>query len=303
LRRRLTIANGRRTTRHGAEATAPPAQPAPPRPQGKPIIHVISDSTGNLAHHILAALLTQFPPDAFEVKFWTFVRTAEQLGTTLEHILKQPGIVLHAVVSPQAKQQIAQICQGAGIPALDLTGGFVQFLSEASGLTPTADPQRLHRVDEEYHRRIRAIEFTLAHDDGLGLETLGEADAVLVGVSRTSKTPTSIYLSQMGYRAANVPLAMGVEPPRQLLQLPAGKVVGLVIDPQRLAAIRQRRQAEWGMAASSYADEQAVREELAWSRRLFARQGWPIIDVTHNAVEETAARVVELLKLPRATGG
>ena len=269
------------------------------REGGSTIVHVLSDSTGNLAHHILAALLTQFPADSFDVRFSTFLRTEEQLGAALDRVTAEPGIIMHAVVSPQAKQRIAQHCQERKLDCMDVTGGFVEFLSRASGITPSADPQKLHRVDEAYHRRIRAVEFTLAHDDGLGLETIREADVVLVGVSRTSKTPTSIYLSQLGYRAANVSLAMGIDPPKELLQLPPRKVVGLVIDPHRLAEIRRRRQAEWAMGPSSYDDHDAVREEVACSRRLFGRNGWPVIDVTNNAIEETAAKALDLLRLPR----
>lgn len=292
----IAIASANRKTRK-------PTSRLKSAPAGKTVIHVLSDSTGNLAHHILAALLTQFPADSFETKFWTFLRNDEQLSSALDRMGQQGGIIMHAVVLPQAKQQIAFFCKQHKLPCLDLTGGFVRFLSEASGITPSADPQRLHRVDEAYHRRIKAVEFTMAHDDGLGLETIGEADVVLAGVSRTSKTPTSIYLSQLGYRAANVSLAMGVEPPAQLLSLPSNKVVGLVIDPQRLVEIRRRRQAEWAMGATRYDDSESVRDEVAWSRRLFGRQGWPVIDVSNNAVEETAARIVNLLRLPRVAGG
>jgi len=252
---------------------------------------------------MLTAMLTQFPTETFQTKFWTFVRSEQQLEKALKHISDEPGIVMHAVVSREVKQRIADFCAGNKLHCKDITGGFVEFLANASGVTPTADPQRLHRVDEAYQRRIKAVEFTLEHDDGLGLDTIGEADVVLAGVSRTSKTPTSIYLSQLGYRAANVSLASGVDPPRELLAMPTGKVVGLVIDPMRLVEIRRRRQAEWSMGHTNYDDAQAVREEIAWSRRLFGRQGWPIIDVTSNAVEETAARIVDLLNLPRQTSG
>jgi regulator of PEP synthase PpsR (kinase-PPPase family) len=298
------IASKNKTNASRAErpASAPPPAVAKNN-AGKTVIHVVSDSTGNLAHHILTAILTQFQLDSFQTRFWTFVRTEQQLEKVLTQIVSQPGVVMHAVVSPQTKQRITEFCAAKHLPCKDVTGGFVEFLASASGTTPSADPERLHRVDEAYQRRIKAVEFTLAHDDGLGLETIGEADVVLAGVSRTSKTPTSIYLSQLGYRSANVSLARAVEPPAELLAMPAGKVVGLVIDPHRLVEIRRRRQAEWAMGHTNYDDADAVREEITWSRRLFARQGWPIIDVTNNAVEETAARIVDLLRLPRETGG
>jgi [pyruvate, water dikinase]-phosphate phosphotransferase / [pyruvate, water dikinase] kinase len=251
---------------------------------------------------MLAALLTQFPHGAFQTRFWTFLRTPKLLNEALENVAQAGGLIVHAMVSPDSKQRIADFCRIKRIHCKDLTGGFVEFLAEASGLTPSSDWRDLHRTDEAYHRRLRAVEFTLAHDDGLGLPTLNGADIVLVGVSRTTKTPTSIYLSQLGYRTANVALAMGIDPPRELIDLPKGKVVGLVIDAQRLAAIRTRRQAEWRMSSTSYDELDTVKEEVAWSRKLFLKQGWPVIDVTNHAIEETAGRILDILNLPRLAG-
>lgn len=136
---------------------------------------------------MLAAMLTQFPLDAFETRFWTFLRTDEQLEAALKGVAAEGGIIMHAVISPAAKERIAEFCRKKKVHCKDLTGLFVEFLAEASGLTPAADPEQLHRVDEAYQRRIKAVEFTLAHDDGLGLETIHEADIVLVGVSRTQQ--------------------------------------------------------------------------------------------------------------------
>lgn len=263
----------------------------------RPIVHVLSDSTGNLAQHILAALLTQFPPSSFQTRFWTFLRSAEQLQKALDGVAEQGGIIMHAVVSPEAKEQIAEFCRKRRVHSKDLTGLFVEFLAEASGLEPSADWRDLHRHDEAYDRRIQAIEFALEHDDGLGLDSLEGADVVLTGVSRTSKTPTSIYLSQLGHKVANVSLAMGIDPPKELLAMPQKKVIGLMIDPHRLVEIRRRRQAEWNMPSTSYDDDDRVKQEITWSRRLFGKQGWRVIDVTSNSVEETAARILDLLGL------
>lgn len=263
----------------------------------RPIVHVLSDSTGNLAQHILAALLTQFPPNSFQTRFWTFLRSPEQLQKALDGVAEQGGIIMHAVVGAEAKEQIAEFCRKRRVHSKDLTGLFVEFLAEASGLEPSADWRDLHRHDEAYDRRIQAIEFTLEHDDGLGLDSLEGADVVLTGVSRTSKTPTSIYLSQLGHKVANVSLAMGIDPPKELLAMPPKKVIGLMIDPHRLVEIRRRRQAEWNMPSTSYDDDDRVKQEITWSRRLFGKQGWRVIDVTSNSVEETAARILDLLGL------
>jgi hypothetical protein len=264
------------------------------------MVYVLSDSTGNLARHMLTAFLTQFPRDAFAVRFKSFVQTDANVNAAFDEIEATPGLVLHAVMSAELKGSIAQRCRDLNLPMCDLTGPFVEFLARESGINPDADHRRLHHVDETYQNRIRALEFTLEHDDGLGLDTLDQADIVLVGVSRTSKTPTSIYLAQQGRRVANVSLAHQVEPPQQLLRMPPRKVVALVIDPQQLAEIRTRRQTGWRMPTTSYNEPDHVKSEMAWARRLFARQGWPILDVTDQAIEETAARVLAIVGLEPA---
>jgi regulator of PEP synthase PpsR (kinase-PPPase family) len=251
---------------------------------------------------MLTAVLTQFPAGAVVVRHWPFLHDEAALRRALDAAADEGGAVLHALVSPHAKNQVESFCTARSIPHEDLTGRLVKFLAGLAGVQPSADPRALHRVDEAYHLRIGAIEFTLSHDDGLGLDTLDRADVVLVGVSRTSKTPTSIYLAQLGFHTANVSLASQVEPPAELLTLAPSKVVGLLIDPVKLADIRSRRQREWQMAQTSYSAIESVRAELAWSRKLFARQGWPTLDVTSLAVEETAARVLNLLRLPPAAG-
>jgi regulator of PEP synthase PpsR (kinase-PPPase family) len=199
------------------------------------------------------------------------------------------------MVSGGFKEQVDAYCRHADLPCVDLTGHVVQFLTEVTGAKPSGDRHSLHRVDQAYQRRIGAIEYTLAHDDGLGLDTLADADVVLTGVSRTSKTPTSMYLAQQGYRVANVALAIEVEPPSQLLALTRKQVVGLIVDPHQLVMIRKRREVDWRMSDQSYGDPGHVARELAWARRLFMRQGWPVLDVTDSAIEETAARVIRLL--------
>jgi regulator of PEP synthase PpsR (kinase-PPPase family) len=298
--------NNKRSPRAAAESTgspptrAPIKQPLTPPTSAavaKPTIHVLSDSTGNLPRHILTALLTQFPPKSIAVRFENFVRTPQQVDKVIDRAARHRGIVCHAIVSAELKQRVSVQSKAANVACFDLTGGIVEFLEKTTGVPTRGDTEALHRMDDAYRRRIGAMEFTLGHDDGLGLDTLHEADVVLVGVSRTSKTPTSILLAQQGYQAANISLAMGVEPPAQLALIPVTKVVGLVIDPSQLAMIRNRRQAAWGMAPTPYGDPANVAREVAWSRTLFQRLGWPILDVTDQAVEETAARVIEMLGL------
>lgn len=269
------------------------------KPTARRALHVISDATGNLAQHMLAALLTQFPPGVLAIHIWTFQRTLDQIDQTLKRIDASNDAVLHALVSAESKARVESFCASNNVPCRDLTGPLSQFVQEITHATPVADAAKLHAVDQTYHRRIASMEFTLDHDDGLGLETLHDADIVLTGVSRTSKTPTSILLAQYGYRCANVSLAVEVDPPQALLLMPPQKVVGLTIDPHELAAIRTRRSIDWKMGQTDYSDLDHVKRELTWCRRLFTRCGWKSLDVTHSAVEETAARVLDLLGLPR----
>jgi regulator of PEP synthase PpsR (kinase-PPPase family) len=282
--------------------TAPvaPRQAGGPQEAGPRLLLLLSDSTGNLARHMVTAFLTQFPGGAFDVRARNFLDSPAKVEAAVAAIGAGHAIVMHALVDPAAKRLVRDRCGALGVPHCDLTGDFVEFLSRASGVAPVPDRRRLHDVGEEYRRRVKAIEFTLEHDDGLGLETMHEADVVLVGVSRTSKTPTCIYLAQQGIKAGNVSLAMQVEPPAQLLALPASKVAALVIDPAMLARIRSRRQAAWHMPDTAYNEAETVAAEVAWSRRLFAKHGWKTFDVTNQAIEETAARVVERLALSAA---
>lgn len=272
-----------------------------PGPVAQTLLHVISDSTGNLARHMVAAFQTQFASGTFEVRPWNFVSTVDRLNRTLEQVREVGGVIMHAVVAHKHKQVIEDFCNANHIPCSDLTGQFVDFLSRASGVAPSSNVKALHEVSDEYHKRIEAIEFTMQHDDGLGVERLREADVILAGVSRTSKTPTCIYLAQLGYKAANVAIAIEATVPPELLAMKDRKIVGLVIDPWRLVEVRRTRSRSWNITESSYTQIEHVEREVLWSKQLFTRQGWPTLDVTKTAVEETAAKVVELLGLSQRT--
>jgi regulator of PEP synthase PpsR (kinase-PPPase family) len=258
-------------------------------------LYVLSDATGSLARHMVSTFLTQFPHGAFQLHLKPFIGEAGRLAKALVTIAEKRGIVFHAVVSEDLKAEIARECDQLGVACCDLTGPTVEFLAGVSHIRPLSDEQQLHRVDPVYCNRINAMTYTLEHDDGLGVETLDAADIVLAGVSRTGKTPTSIYLAMQGYRVANVSLAMAVEPPHQLAELPKGKLAGLIIDPRQLAEIRTRRQTEWKMSQTQYNDPREVEEEIIWSRRLFTKFGCPVLNVTDQAIEETAARLLDLL--------
>ena len=288
--------NARKTKKSRGRRRLTPKQVAAPRP-----LYVLSDSTGNLARHMLSAFQTQFAPEALSIRVEPFVRTAGKLKEILARAKEENAAVCHAMVSEKFKKTISQFCAAGKIQCCDLTGGIMRFLSEVVGSKPRCDLQSLHRIDEAYRRRIGAIEYTISHDDGLGLGTLHEADAVLVGVSRTSKTPTSIYLAQQGYRIANVSLALGIKPPDELLALSPEKVIGLYINPEQLVMIRHRRQETFGVKGLNYGKSEQIEQEIAWTRRLFASRGWKTLDVTDQAIEETACRVLEYVALAPAS--
>lgn len=269
-----------------------------PRASGPIPLFVFSDSTGNLARHMVTSFLTQFPAGSFQVVTRPFISDPERIFDALDVLACRPGIVFHAFVSADLKRQIAKRCADLDIPCWDLTGSAVDFLAGAAGLKPKSDPQKLHQVDAAYCGRINAMTFALEHDDGLGLDTLAEADLVLAGVSRTGKTPTSMCLAMQGFRAANVSLAIAVEPSKELFALNPKKIVGLLIDPTQLSEIRTRRQAAWRMTQTGYNDPREVAKEIAWSRQVFAKLHCMVLDVTDQAIEETAARIVDMLGLP-----
>jgi [pyruvate, water dikinase]-phosphate phosphotransferase / [pyruvate, water dikinase] kinase len=282
--------------RKAAKRTGGRSARAAPRPPLR-TIYLVSDSTGNLPRHMLAAFLTQFPPGTFGVRARSFIDTPHKLDRVLADLGDAPGIVMHALVDRAMKRTAAERAAKLGLPACDLTGAFVEFLAAASGVSPSPSVRVLHDVNAAYRRRVKAVEFALEHDDGLGLDTLAGADVVLVGVSLTSESPTCMYLAQQGYQAGNVSLAIGIDPPAQLMALPKTKVAALVIDPRQLAEIRSRRQAAWHMTDTAYNRAASVGAEVTWSRRLFARGGWAMFDVTNQAIEETAARIVDRLGL------
>lgn len=258
-------------------------------------VTLISDATGSLGDHVLRAVFTQFAPHAFSLARINFVNSDEALKACLDRLKKTTGLVVHATIFERYKRRIEQVCRQRGLPVFDLTGPIMVFLTASSGRKPNVNYAKLHELSSEYFRRMESIEFAIEHDDGGGLRTLHQADIVLTGVSRTTKTPTSMVLAMQGYRSANVPLVHGLEPPRELLALHPKRVVCLSLTPSQLVSIRERRLSQQLKYGAAYADERSIQAELVWARKLSTTHGWPVIDVTGDAVEETAARVLELM--------
>ena len=264
----------------------------PPR-----LIVLLSDSTGDLGERFVRAFISQFPRDSFTFQVRSFVERNNDLETIFQGISGQNPIIFHTVMRPSSKKHIEEIARKKDLEAYDLTGGAMKFLEKASGLKSHPDPSTLHEINPEYEARIRALDFTVGHDDGLREEDLDEADIVLLGPSRTSKTPTSIYLAYKGYKVANIPLVPGTDVTPRLRRGPRLRLVGLTINPERLRGIRLQRAREEKLPGPAYIDPSSIEEEIRRSLSLYLELNCPVVDVTQHAVEETAALVLKALNL------
>jgi regulator of PEP synthase PpsR (kinase-PPPase family) len=259
-------------------------------------IHIVSDSTGDTAARVARAAQSQFADFETELFRHARVKSRDQLARALEAAHGRRAAVFYTLVDPGLRDAMAELAREHRLVALDVLGPALSAISTASGMQAMHEPGRHGPLDAQYFRRIAAIEFAVKHDDGRGQDDLHNADIVLVGVSRTSKTPTSMHLGYMGYMAANIPLVRGVDPPPALFSLEPWKVVGLTIDAERLTEIRRRRvRAIAAGSGARYADLDEIYEELESSAKLHKRLGCPVIDVSRLAIEECAARCAELV--------
>ena len=265
---------------------------------GQPQIFLLSDATGETAEKMVMAALTQFRQKDVRVRRISNVRTKNDIYEALDEALNQHGLVIYTIVNRELAQLAHDECDSLGLASLDLLTPVLMRLSEFLGRDPGETPGLLHGVNEAYFRRMEAVEFTVKHDDGQETRNLPKADLVLVGISRTSKTPLSMYLAHRGYKVANVPLVKGIDPPTELFAVDPKRVAALIIDPQRLVELRATRLKHLGQdPRTAYADYEQVEEELKHARALFRRHPWVVIDVTGKAVEETANEVLVKLNL------
>jgi regulator of PEP synthase PpsR (kinase-PPPase family) len=260
-------------------------------------LHLVSDATGETLTTVARAATAQYSKVLPVEHVYPLVRTQKQLDRVLAEIEESPGIVLYTLLDEELLQKLESRCRELGVPCLSILGPVLSLLQSYLGAETLHRIGAQHVLNAEYFKRIDALNFTMLHDDGQHLEGLEEADVVLVGVSRTSKTPTSIYLANRGVKTGNVPLVPGVTVPQHVEQLKLPLVVGLYASPERIVQIRQNRLL--GLKAhhdaDQYIDRKAVAEEIAFSRKLCARHNWPSIDVTRRSIEETAAAVMSLL--------
>lgn len=264
-------------------------------------LHLVSDATGETLNSLARATVSQFEVVSIIYHRWSLVRTRFQLHRVLEGIEAEPGPVLSTVLDGGLRAELEKFCTGLGLALVNVLDPVLSMLQDQIGAQAAARPGRQYVLDADYFRRIDAMHYVLAHDDGQAQAGIPEADVVLVGVSRSSKTPTSFYLANRGVKAANVPLVPGLPEPPGLID-PRCPVVGLTLDPAALIEIRRHRLrmiAQGGpmrQDSVEYIDQDAVKDELLWARRMCNRRGWPVVDVTRRSIEETAATVLQLME-------
>ena len=259
-------------------------------------LHLISDSTGETLTTIAKAAAVQYANVRPIEHVHPLIRTKRQLARVLTEIEQAPGIVLYTIINVELIAEIEGHCRQIKVPCLHVLQPIMQVFESYLGAPQTPIIAGQHVVDADYFRRIDALNFTMHHDDGRLPADLNQADIILLGISRTSKTPTSIYLAQKGYKTTNLPLIPGIEIPKALTEPHSAFVVGLVASPERIAEIRRNRAQLLGdRDLNDYVDRHQIANEIAYSRRLFATNHWPLIDVTRRSIEETAATIIKML--------
>ena len=265
-------------------------------------IYLLSDSTGETLDRIFLAIKSQFVNFEYDKKDFVFVRTEQQINKIISECEKKANvIILYTVVETKLAKYLAQACEQKKIPCFGILGNLILNFSKLLNQKASHTPSAQHVLDEDYYKRIEAIQFTMSHDDGMRTEDTRNADIILLGVSRTSKTPTSIYLANRGYKTLNIPLVGNQEIPN-LLKEKFNKfcVIGLIVEASRLSDIRTNRlEIMKEINIPNYSNLEFVQKELDDSKKLFKKYNWPIIDVTRKSVEETAASVIRILEIKK----
>ena len=261
-------------------------------------IFVLSDATGETAEKVVRAALLQFTNVPVALRMYTRVRLEAEMRSIIARAKSEGALVVFTVVSTSHRELLRRLCHEENVDAVDLIGTLMSKLSVYLGAQPKGVPGLLHTLSDEYFARVEAVEFTVRNDDGREPRNLPKADMVLVGISRTSKTPLSTFLAQKGLKVANVPLVLGIDPPEELFQIDQEKIFGLTIKAEALLSIRQARLKHLGMPSdTSYGQKDHISQEIAYAQVLFRKHAsWPVIDITGKAVEETAADILRIKK-------
>ena len=262
-------------------------------------LHLVSDSTGETLKAVSSAAAAQFSELEYQQKTYPMVRTVTQLERVFKNIKEEKGVVFCTLVEEEVREKLEQFCKKQNILYLPVMENIVSVLEEYTGFEAINKPGGQHILNDDYFKRIEAINYTLEHDDGQGQLNLENADVIVVGVSRTSKTPTCIYLANQGIKAANYPLVPHVGISEELENVKNTQVVALITSAHTLVEIRRKRSIELGLnnTDNDYIDIHKVEEEITTAKRIFANKGWPVIDITRRSVEETASAIMNILSL------
>jgi regulator of PEP synthase PpsR (kinase-PPPase family) len=259
-------------------------------------IFIVSDATGKTCTRVVNAALRQFKTTEAKLEIVNFVRTREQIDELINRVAKVNGIIVHTMVSPDARQQLGELGRLNGVPTVDLLGPLLTRFSDLLEISPLAQPGLDRQLDDDYFRRIEAIDFTIKHDDSMGLSTLDQAEAVILGVSRTTKTPVSIYLSYRGWKISNIPIILDYPIPAEVFEIDQKKVLALTGKPSRLQLIRLERQMRLkNPEMDNYTDAEVVKTEVNYALDLYRKYSYPVIDVTYKSIEETATDVMRII--------
>ena len=265
-------------------------------------VYLVSDSTGETLDRIFLSLKSQFANFDYEKKEFAFVRTEQQIDKIIKESKEiQNSIILYTIVETKLAKYLSNVSENNDVPCFGILGNLILSFSKLLNQKAIHKPSAQHVLDDDYYKRIEAIQFTMSHDDGKKLDDIDQADIVLLGVSRTSKTPTSIYLANRGYKTINIPLVMHQKIPNDLTQSKKKIcIVGLVADPERLADIRRNRVAMMNETnIKEYTDLTFIEDEVKKSKQLFIKNNWPVIDVTRKSVEETAASILKIFEIQK----
>ncbi|AIM15638.1 MULTISPECIES: pyruvate, water dikinase regulatory protein [Neobacillus] len=266
-----------------------------------PIIYVVSDSVGETAELVTKAAISQFNGSGMTLKRFPYVEDKEHIEEVISLVSLDNGMIAYTLVKPEMRTFMKERAEEEGIPAVDLIGPIMDKIQEFTGKTPLCEPGLVRKLDEDYFKKVEAIEFAVKYDDGRDPRGILKADIVLIGVSRTSKTPLSQYLAHKRLKVANVPLVPEVDPPEELFKVPKEKCFGLKISPEKLNHIRRERLISLGLNdQASYANINRIKEELDFFEKVVNKIGCPVIDVTNKAVEETANVIINYFQKSRS---
>ncbi len=261
-----------------------------------PQIYVVSDSLGETAESVAKATISQYDAD-IEIHRVPFVRHTDQIEKIIDDAAAQGAVICHTLVSRELRNDFERLAKEKNVRYVDILGPMMDMVTEESGVSPRMKPGIIHRLDEEYFKKVEAIEFAVRYDDGKNPAGFKKADIVLVGVSRTSKTPLSMYMAHKKYKVANLPLVPEVQLPQEIFEVPPYRLIGLIIDPYKLNSIRSERMKALGFSGTAnYTDIDRIEDELAYAKEVMRQLHCPVIDVSNKAIEETASRIMAIIQ-------